>query len=98
MGDMVRKQIYLKKRQVKAIQQKAEVMGINESELIRQAIDRDLYGGEGLPTRPDPAAWEEIESFLSLLDGKPQEGKPYHFDRNELYEDRLSRFDDPDSD
>jgi hypothetical protein len=98
MGDMVRKQIYLKKRQVTAIQQKAEVMGINESELIRQAIDRDLYGDEGQSTRPDPSAWDEIESFLSFMEGKPQKGKPYHFYRDELYDDRLSRFDDTDSD
>ena len=91
MGDMIRKQIYLEKRQVQAIQQKAKAVGANESELIRQAIDRDLYGSGGVPTRPDPAAWDEIEAFLKSQAEKPLTGKPYQFNREELYEERLGR-------
>ncbi len=98
MGEMVRKQIYLEKRQVRAVRRKAEVLGVNESELIRQAIDRDLYGGEGLPNRPDPAAWEEIEAFLASLADKPLAGEPYQFNREELYDQRLSHSDGTDSD
>jgi hypothetical protein len=98
MGDMVRKQIYLERSQVKAIQQKAEVLGVNESELIRQAIDHDLYGGRGIPTRPDPAAWDEIEAFLASQVEKPLAGEPYQFNREELYEERLGRIHGTDSD
>ena len=91
MSDMVRKQIYLEKSQVIAIQRKAEVLGVNESELIRQAIDHDLYGGGVIPTRPDPAAWDEIEAFLAAQAGKPLAGEPYQFNREELYDQRLGR-------
>ncbi len=98
MSDMVRKQIYLERSQVKAIQQKAEVLGVNESELIRQAIDHDLYGGGGTPTRPDPAAWDEIEAFLASQVEKPLTGEPYQFNREELYEERLGRIHGTDPD
>ncbi len=60
MGDMVRKQIYLERSQVSAIQRKAANLGVNESEVIRRAIDHELYGSGGVPTRPDPSAWDEI--------------------------------------
>ena len=91
MGDMIRKQIYLEKRQVQAIQQRAKAVGANESELIRQAIDRELYGSGGVPTRPDPAAWYEIEAFLASQSEKPLTGEPYRFNREDLYEERLGR-------
>jgi hypothetical protein len=86
MSDLVRKQIYLERSQVKAVQQKAAVLGLNESELIRQAIDRDLFGSGGFPTRPNPNAWEEIETFIASLSLNLQSGEPYQFDRDELYD------------
>ena len=98
MSDMVRKQIYLEKNQVIAIRHKAEALGLNESELIRQAIDRHLYGSGGEPARPDPAAWDEIELFLASQAGKPLAGEPYQFDREELYEERLERLHGTDPD
>jgi hypothetical protein len=91
MSDMVRKQIYLERSQVLAIQRKAEVLGVNESELIRQAIDHDLYGGGEIPSRPDPTAWDEIEAFLASQTEKPLVGEPYRFNREELYDERLGR-------
>lgn len=91
MGYMIRKQIYLERSQVIAIRHKAKALGVNESELIRQAIDHELYGGAGIPTRPDPAAWEEIEAFLASQAGKPLAGEPYQFNREELYDERLGR-------
>ncbi len=86
MSDLVRKQIYLERSQVKAVQQKAAVLGLNESELIRQAIDRDLFGSGSFPSRPNPDAWEEIEGFIASLSVNAQAGEPYHFDRDELYD------------
>jgi hypothetical protein len=98
MSEMVRKQIYLETRQVRAIRQRAAVLGMNESELIRQAIDRTLYGSEGASTRPDPAAWLEIEHFVTAQAGKPLAGEPYHFDRVELYNEPPRRFHGTDPD
>lgn len=99
MGEMVRKQIYLERRQVKAVQRKAEVLGVNESELIRQAIDRDLYGwGSSVSSHPDPAVWDEIETFLTAQAAQPLSGEPYHFNRSEIYEERSEYLDGIDLD
>lgn len=97
MHDMVRKQIYLERRQVNAVQRKAEALGLNESELIRQAIDRDLSGRSTF-SRPDPAIWDEIEAFLASQNDRPLEGEPYRFNREEIYAERLGALDgiDPD--
>jgi len=97
MSDMIRKQIYLERRQVKAVRNKAKVLGMNESELIRQAIDRDLYGSGSTSNRPDPEAWDEIEAFLMSQKDKPLAGDPYKFIREEIYQERLSRFNATDS-
>ena len=91
MSNLVRKQIYLERRQVKALQKKAEVLHINESEYIRQAIDLDLYGSGGIPNRPDPDAWDEIEAFLESQMDLPLAGEPYQFNRDEIYNRPLSR-------
>lgn len=98
MGEMIRKQIYLEKRQAQAIRQKAKAAGTNESELIRQAINRELFGSGGVPTRPDPDAWGEIEAFLASHSAQPLAGEPYQFNREELYEERLERPNGTDSD
>ena len=44
MTQMVRKQIYIPKRQQLLLKRKAKAVGISEAELIRQAIDRNLEG------------------------------------------------------
>ncbi len=88
MTNMVRKQIYLEKGQAKAIRHKADALGFSESELIRQAIDRDLFGSAGIPNLPDPAVWEQIKSFIDSRVNQPLAGKPYRFHRDELYEER----------
>jgi hypothetical protein len=98
MSDMVRKQIYLEQRQGVAVQQKAAILGVNESEVIRRAIDRDLYGSGGSPSNADPTAWDEIETFLASVADTPQKGEPYQFNREELHNEWLRRFDEPDSD
>ena len=41
---IVRKQIYIQKRQDRLIKQLARANGISEAELIRQAIERELNG------------------------------------------------------
>jgi hypothetical protein len=58
-----RKADLLEKRQIKAIQHKAEVRGVNESGIIREAIDLHLFGSHGVPAPTVPDAWDEIEAF-----------------------------------
>jgi hypothetical protein len=97
MSDMIRKQIYIEKRQQVALHQRARITGQSESELVRQAIDRELLGTD-IPSRPDPRAWDKVLQFINELSArKPVGGEPYQFKRDELYEERLNRY-APDSD
>ena len=96
MTDMVRKQVYLKARQIRAIQKRADVLGVSESELIRRAIDNELRGSfTGF--FPDPEAKEGLRKFLLTYQPALLEGSPYRFNREEIYEERLGRYHgDPD--
>jgi malic enzyme len=98
MSDMVRKQIYLNKRQISAVQRKAALLGINESEVIRQAIERDMHSGGVIIPQADPSAWTEIEAFLAAHAGEPLAGEPYQFNRDALYDERLDRYDESNPD
>ncbi|HJW91041.1 MAG TPA: CopG family transcriptional regulator [Anaerolineales bacterium] len=90
MGDMVRKQIYLRKKQVQILRKRAEGSGVSESELIRRAIDEALYGTSAA-SRPDPSALEQIKVFIESLKGKKLEGQAIQFNRDEIYNERLER-------
>jgi hypothetical protein len=98
MDNMVRKQIYLEKRQVKAVKKRAEILGLNESELIRRAIDRALFGAEAMVSPPDPAVWDEIAESIHSRSDTSKGGKPYQFNREDAYSERLDRYYGSDSD
>ena len=91
METKVRKQIYLTKRQVQAIQKQADKLGTSESELIRRAIDAELRGHRS-SFRPDTVAWGELREFLLTFQPANAGKQPYHFDRDEIYAERLGRF------
>ena len=91
MGDMVRKQVYLRKKQVQILRKRAEASGVSESELIRSAIDDLLYGAN-LSARPDPSALKLIEAFIETLRKEKPEGQPIQFNRDEIYAERLGRY------
>jgi len=93
MSVMVRKQVYIERRQDEALKQLAEKYGISEAKLIRQAIDRQLSGGQEASLPPDPTAWEQAYQFmLSLQAQGPRTGQKRTWTREEIYEERLGRY------
>lgn len=90
MSDMIRKQVYLRKKQVQVLRNRAEASGVSESELIRRAIDEALYEDK-IPSYPDPSGLEQIEAFIERLKIVRPEGQPIQFDRDEIYAERLER-------
>jgi hypothetical protein len=93
MGRMVRKQIYIEPRQEVLLKQLAEARGVSEAELIRRAIDRQVGGGVQRPLPPDPVAWEQAYQFmLDLRTRGPAEGEQRSWRREELYEERMKRY------
>jgi hypothetical protein len=90
---MMRKQIYIKKRQQILLKRLAKARGVSEAEIIRQAIDRETNSGSTLKIGRDPAALDEIVRFAL---GRRKHGatdQPYRWRREDAYEERLSRYD-----
>lgn len=92
MSVMVRKQVYIKPRQDAMLKQRAVETGVSEAEIIRQAIDHWLE--EAARQRQAKEAWEQARTLMEELYAQgPVEGQGWTWTRDELYEERLSRYD-----
>jgi hypothetical protein len=89
---MVRKQIYIKKRQEALLKRLSLARGLSEAEIIRQAIDREITGGLTQPASSERSAWPEIEAFLEARRGATGAAQPYRWDRQEIYSEREDRW------
>ena len=88
---MVRKQIYIQKRQDILIKQLARAHGISEAEVIRQAIERELSGSR----QPILGSTTALDDFSNLALSKRTSGaniQPYRWDREEIYKEREDRW------
>ena len=89
---VVRKQLYISEEHERALKARARELGVSEAELVRRMLDGLLLEGEGGTGLAGAGATEAIEGFLEEADRLAEahhfpEG--YHFEREELYEDRL---------
>lgn len=93
MTQMIRKQIYIHKRQEALLKRQARLRKESEAELIREAIDDALHGnGAPRPFRRDPEAWDKLQRFvLSRSAHATTTGQPYRWNREEAYADRNRR-------
>ena len=94
MGDtMVRKQIYLPRRQNQLIKRLAKQRGVSEAEVIRQALEREAEMSAPV-VRDRKKALDEIITFARSLRERPElmQGEPARWNRQELYEERESRW------
>ena len=95
---MVRKQIYIERRQEKALKQLARRSGKTEAEVIRQALDEHTRNQAEREQRL--AAWRELRSSMEeRLNLAPVSGKR-NWRREDLYDrfehSRLGRHKSPD--
>jgi len=92
MGDsMVRKQIYLPKRQNQFLKRLAKQRGISEAEVLRLALEREEKAIT-YPVRESAEGWDEILRFVKERQAAyAGQGKPVQWNRQELYEERESR-------
>ena len=67
---------------------------MSEAEVIRQAIEQLGNDTQTQVSAHDAQqAWERAKQFmLSLPATEPVDHQPHHWTREELYEDRLSRY------
>lgn len=102
---MVRAQIYLPRQQYLRLKRLAKARGVSAAELIRQAVEKQIQAEARLqPVRqapplaqsfqPDPQAWEALLGAMQSLRALgPTEQRPRDWTRDDLYEERLSRYD-----
>ncbi len=93
---MVRKQIYLPRRQNLTLKRLAKQRGISEAEVIRQALEREAQLSVST-VQGSRQALNNIIVYARSLRKRPEllQGKPYVFNREQLYEERQNRWSKP---
>jgi hypothetical protein len=93
---MVRKQIYLPRRQNLTLKRLAKQRGISEAEVIRQALEREAEVSVSA-VKGSHQALNNIILYARSLRKRPEllRGKPYQFNREELYAEREKRWSKP---
>lgn len=90
---MIRKQIYLEKRQQETIRRLASGRGVSEAEVIRQAVD--VHGSQGSSNlHLDASAWGRALRIMRSTQAKTtggRSGEHKSWNRDALYEDRVNR-------
>ena len=93
MAHMVRKQIYIRKRQQTSLKRLARLKGVSEAEIIRQAIEREVEAGAVTSLPGDSLALQDFLKFARSRRAAGPAGKRRAWTREELYAERLSRYD-----
>ncbi|MGE5750505.1 MAG: hypothetical protein ACM30F_00045 [Nitrospirota bacterium] len=88
MSQMLRKQIYIDRRQERLLKRKASELRVSESELIRDGIEKVLRGGMAVPK--DIMAWEKEKKFIHALtkQGAVKGGRTWR--REDIYDRKVS--------
>jgi hypothetical protein len=90
MTHMVRKQIYIQKHQQRRLKRLAQVRGVSEAELIRQAIDRETAEGAPRLVAYDHTALEQVIHFALARrnrSGESATGEAYQWKREDAYDE-----------
>jgi DNA-binding FrmR family transcriptional regulator len=89
---MVRKQIYIQRRQDALLKRLSRARGQSEAEIIRQAIEREAAGIPSQPIAADRSAWQELVTFLEARHATDFSRQPYRWNREEIYTEREDRW------
>lgn len=88
---MVRKQIYLEKKQDDAIKREAKRRRVSEAEVIRTCIEQGLDDAEARESRRLAVVEELISDLRARAASTPSTTKPYKFSHDDTYDDPLER-------
>jgi hypothetical protein len=89
---MVRKQVYIHRRQLLLLKRMASERGASESEIIRQALERELIGGVKRPLMGGQSALDEFIRFVTAERVDVAGRKPIVWNREDAYADREDRW------
>lgn len=94
MAQMIRKQIYIQKSQEERLKKVAEARGVSEAEIIHRALENEMRLASVYRPAYDQEAWNRIVAFWEELDKRgPVEPRLRDWKREDLYEERMSRYD-----
>jgi hypothetical protein len=94
MEQMIRKQIYILRRQQTLLKRAAKKRGVSEAEIIRRALDRELSASAALPLPSEIDPFEKAMLFIQERRAQvTPSGKPYRWRREDAYEERMNRLD-----
>jgi hypothetical protein len=88
MTQMIRKQIYIEKRQQQMLKRLAKVRQVSEAEIIRQAIDQQTVNIRSASYHPDPHAWEALHQIINTRRAFGSKDSAYQWKREDAYEER----------
>lgn len=88
MPQMLRKQIYIDRRQNRLLKRKASELRVSESELIRDGIEKVLRSGTAVTK--NITAWEKEKKFIRALtkQGAVKGGRTWR--REDIYDRKVS--------
>jgi len=92
MSEMVRKQIYIYRRQDQLLKRLARQRGVSEAEIIRQAINREAEQTVPVFQYRDRSAWETTLKFIEERKKIGIAGEPLDWNRQEIYDERENRW------
>jgi hypothetical protein len=98
MSDMVRKQIYIYRRQEVLLKKLAKARQLSEAYIIREAIDRETLGTTNSMIPQESSALQELIDFALSRRNLGETGEPYQWRREDAYEERMQRWDKRKSD
>ena len=94
MEQMVRKQIYIERRQEARLKRLAKKRGVSEAEIIRRALDHELSTIGSARLQSDRNAWKQAVNFMQARRRLVSAGdEPYRWRREDAYDERLSKYD-----
>lgn len=92
MKQMIRKQIYLERRQDALLKRLAKKRRLSEAEIIRQALDREFMSSSPGPPRSEQAMAQAVQFMQARRRLVNRASKPYKWQREDAYGDRAARY------
>lgn len=85
LSDLVRKQLYITRTQENLLKKKAFEMGVAEAEIVREALDNQIYKIE-YPKKSLEKWQDEVEFINSRISEKHKTQKERSWKREDLYD------------